>query len=110
MVARRHAGLVTGTIDLGTPLQPLGVAFARDGRKAYVTNWTGRSVSVIDTATQARTTDIELSPLDNPAIADHPSAVAANPERDEVYTANANSDTVSVIDTATDTVAATIDV
>jgi YVTN family beta-propeller protein len=103
-------GLVTGTIDLGTPLQPLGVAFARDGRKAYVTNWAGRSVSVIDTATQAHTTDITLSPLDNPALADHPSAIAANPARDEIYTANANSDTISVIDTATDAVAATIDV
>src|SRR5262245_50024074 len=41
---------VTNTIELGTPLQPLGVAFDRTGRKAYVTNWAGRSVSVIDTA------------------------------------------------------------
>src|SRR5262249_17317165 len=41
---------------------------------------------------------------------DHPSGIAANPVRDEVYTANANSDTVSVIDTRTDALAATIDV
>ncbi len=40
------------TIDLGAPLDPLGVTFDRDGTKAYVTNWIGRSVSVIDTATQ----------------------------------------------------------
>jgi YVTN family beta-propeller protein len=103
-------GATTATIDLGTPLQPLGVAFDRDGRKAYVTNWAGRSVSVIDTGSQAKTTDIELSPADDPELADHPSAVVANPARDEVYTANANSDTVSVLDTAADTVAATIDV
>jgi YVTN family beta-propeller protein len=101
---------VTGTIDLGAALEPLDVAFAHDGDKAYVTNWLGRSVSVIDTATETKVTDITLSPPNNPLRADHPSAIAANPERDEVYTANANSDTISVIDSSTDSLAATIDV
>jgi YVTN family beta-propeller protein len=101
---------VTKTIDLGAALQPLGVAFDRTGAKAYVTNWLGRSVSVIDTAAEAKTTDIALSPATNPDRADHPSAIAANPVRDEVYTANANSDTVSVIDSAHDALAATIQV
>lgn len=101
---------VTGTIDLGAALQPLGVAFARRGDKAYVTNWMGRSVSVLDTATERKTGDVQLSPPDNPLQADHPSAIAANPRRDEVYTANANSDTVSVIDARTDTLDETIDV
>jgi YVTN family beta-propeller protein len=101
---------VEATIDLGPPLEPLDVAFSRDGRKAYVTNWMGRSVSVIDTATEHKTGDIELSPVSNPLQADHPSAVAANPQYDEVYAANANSDTVSVIDTDADRLAATIDV
>jgi len=104
------AGRVEGTIDLGTPLAPLGVAFSRDGQKAYVTNWLGRSVSVIDTATEQKTSDIQLSPLTDPLVADHPSAIAANPRRDEIYTANANSDTVSVIDSRTDQLAGTIDV
>jgi YVTN family beta-propeller protein len=101
---------VEATIDLGAALQPLGVALDRTGRKAYVTNWMGRSVSVIDTAAEAKMRDVVLSPPTDPDRADHPSAVAANPVRDEVYTANANSDTVSVIDTVSDTVAATIDV
>jgi YVTN family beta-propeller protein len=101
---------VKATIDLGAALQPLGVAFSRDGLKAYVTNWMGRSVSVIDTAGEHKTGDIELSPVSNPLQADHPSAVVANPRYDEVYTANANSDTVSVIDTGADRLAATIDV
>jgi YVTN family beta-propeller protein len=104
------SGTVTGTIELGTPLQPIGVAFDRGGRKAYVTNWMGRSVSVIDTRTEAKTTDVELSPQSNPLQADHPGAVAANPKRDELYVANSSSDTVSVIDTRTDRLAATIDV
>jgi YVTN family beta-propeller protein len=99
---------VESTIDLGAALEPLGVALDRTGDKAYVTNWMGRSVSVVDTAAEAKVGDIVLSPATNPDQADHPSAVAANPVRDEVYTANANSDTVSVIDTTTDRLAATI--
>jgi YVTN family beta-propeller protein len=101
---------VTSTIDLGIALQPLGVTFDRRGRKAYVTNWMGRSVSVIDTGTETVMRRILLSPPTDPLRADHPSAIAANPKRDEVYTANANSDTVSVIDARRDRLAATIDV
>ena len=67
-------------------------------------------MSVIDTATETTVRQIALSPPGDPLQADHPSAIAANPRRDEVYTANANSDTVSVIDTARDGVVATIDV
>jgi YVTN family beta-propeller protein len=99
---------VTGQIDLGVAAQPLGVAFARDGRTAIVTNWIGRSVSVIDTATETASAPVTLSP--DALKADHPSAVAASPVRDEAYVANANSDTVSVIDSRTGAVAATIPV
>jgi YVTN family beta-propeller protein len=101
---------VTGLIDLGVHREPLAIAFDRTGRKAYVTNWLGRSVSVIDTATQQKKTDILLSPLYRPLQADHPDAIAANPARDEMYVANANSDTVSVIDTRRDALAATLHV
>ncbi len=104
------SGHVTGTIELGAALEPFGVAFDRQGDKAYASNWLGRSVSVINTATETKSSDIQLSPPSDPLLADHPSAIAANPQRDEVYTANAESDTVSVINTRTDTVANTIDV
>jgi YVTN family beta-propeller protein len=103
-------GSATGTIELGTPLQPLGVAFERTGRKAYVTNWAGRSVSVVDTGAERKISDVQLSPPQQVLRADHPSGIAANPVGDEVYTANANSDTVSVIDTRFDRVRDTIDV
>ena len=43
-------------------------------------------------------------PPNNPLLADHPNAIAANPRRNEVYTANGNSDTVSFIDTRRDRV------
>jgi YVTN family beta-propeller protein len=101
---------VTGTIDLGKALDPFGVTFDRTGKKAYVTEWMGRSVAVVDTTTQTEIADVQLSPASKPLTADHPNAITANPHRDEVYTANGNSDTVSVIDTKTDRLAATIDV
>jgi len=101
---------VTGLIDLGIHREPLAIAFERHGGKAYVTNWLGRSVSVIDTASQQKLYDILLSPLYRPLQADHPDAIAANPARDQVYVANANSDTVSVIDSRRDQLAATIPV
>jgi YVTN family beta-propeller protein len=100
---------VVNRIHLGASLQPLGVAFSRDGRSVLVTHWIGRRVSVIDTATETvRGAPVRLSR--NPLAADHPSAIAANPARDEAYTANANSDTVSVLDSGTGEVRATIPV
>jgi YVTN family beta-propeller protein len=101
-------GLATGQIELGIAAQPLGVAFARDGLTAIVTNWIGRSISVIDTESQRAAPPITLS--NDPLQADHPSAVATNPVRDEAYIANANSDTVSVLDSRSGAVAATIGV
>ena len=101
---------VTGTIDLGLALQPYGVTFSRRGSKAYVTNWMGRSVSVIDTRTETVRRRILLSPPSNPLLADHPNAIATNPRRNEVYTANGNSDTVSFIDTRRDRVIKTLKV
>ncbi len=103
-------GIVTKTIDLGAALDPYGVAFNRQGTKAYVTQWAGRSVAIIDTRAETKVGEIELSPRTDPFQADHPSGIAASPVRDELYTANANSDTVSVIDTQLDRLAATIDV
>jgi YVTN family beta-propeller protein len=97
-----------GIIDLGTRREPLAITFERRGIKAYVTNWLGRSVSVINTALQQKKKDILLSPSFDPLQADHPDAIAANPARDEVYVANANSDTVSVIDSRRDRLAATL--
>jgi YVTN family beta-propeller protein len=98
----------TRLIELGVAYQPLGVAFSRDGTKAFVTNWIGRSVSVIDTATETTTGTVTLHA--DPLRADHPSALAANPKRDEVYVADANSDTVSVLDARSNSVRATIPV
>ncbi|HTX69099.1 MAG TPA: bifunctional YncE family protein/alkaline phosphatase family protein [Thermoleophilia bacterium] len=101
---------VTARIELGVAGYPLGIAFDRQGTKAYVADWAGRCLSVIDTAKQRTMKTIVLSPLSDPLVADHPTGVTANPVRDEMYVADANTDTVSVIDTASDAVSATIDV
>ena len=102
-------GAVLNRIALGVSLQPLGVTFSRDGRTALVTNWIGRRVSVIDTASETvKGSAVRLSR--DPLQADHPSAITANPRRDEAYVANANSDTVSVLDSTTGAVRATIPV
>jgi YVTN family beta-propeller protein len=103
-------GRVTARIDLGRPLDPFGVTFNRAGTKAYVTNWTGRSVAVIDTERQRLEKTIVLSPPGNPLRADHPTAIVRNPVSNEIYVANASSDTVSVIDARRDRLVATIDV
>src|SRR3954447_16475384 len=99
---------VVSKIDLGFALQPYGVTFGRSGRRAYVTNWMGRSVSVIDTRTERVRRRILLSSPAHPERADHPNAIVANPRRNEVYTANGNSDTVSVIDSRRDRVVRTM--
>ena len=77
--------------------------------KAYVTNWMGRSVSVIDTTAQrvwrpsgSRRPTIRSRPITH--------GDRRQPENDEIYTANAISDTVSVLDSRRDRLAATIDV
>jgi YVTN family beta-propeller protein len=82
--------------------QPFGIAFNADGTSAYVANFVGSSVSVIDTAT------IEVVATISSAQARTPAGVAITPNGALAYTANYNSSNVSVIDTATNTIIATI--
>jgi YVTN family beta-propeller protein len=103
-------GRKLGSIELGTSAFPFGVAVNRAGTRAYVTNWVGRSVSVIDTGSQRVIRTLLLSPRSNPLQADHPTAIVANPRTDELYVADTSSDTVSVIDGRTDRLVATVDV
>jgi YVTN family beta-propeller protein len=71
-------------------------------QNAYITNFGGTSVSVIDTATNAVTATIP--------VGNGPFAVAVSPDGSKVYVTNTGSNNVSVIDTATNTVIATIPV
>jgi YVTN family beta-propeller protein len=69
---------------------PLGLAVTPDGRKVYVANFNGNTVSVIDTATTT-VTSIPLS---------EPHDVAVSPDGSKVYVASA-SGSVFVVNTAT---------
>ena len=70
--------------------------------RAYITNFNGDNVSVIDTATNTVIATI--------TVGDQPVGVAVNPAGTLVYVANFSSNTVSVIDAATNTVTATVTV
>src|SRR5262249_51620309 len=78
---------------VGTPTKlpvghnPYGVAFSRDGGTIYASNQGGNTVSVRGAVTKEIT------------VGTHPSALALNPARNELYVANGDSDSISVIDT-----------
>jgi YVTN family beta-propeller protein len=84
-------------IDLGTRTvkvipagaNPYAVALAPDGQTAYVSNWGGSDLTVIDTATGTLKGTI--------AVGEHPSALKVNPARGELYVADTDSDQVSVV-------------
>src|SRR5450755_547730 len=91
---------VTATIPVGST--PIGVAVDPAARTAYVVNFGGDTVSVIDEATRTVTATIP--------VGSEPIAVAVDPANRTAYVANAGDGTVSVIDEATRTVTATIPV
>ena len=77
------------------------VAVSPDGKHLYVTNQADRTVSVVDTATNAVTATIPVG------VASGPVAVAVSPDSSLAYVVNlsiSSPDSVSVIDTATNTV------
>jgi YVTN family beta-propeller protein len=78
-----------------------GTTTAQAQTRAYVTNFSSNSVSVIDTATN---TVVATIPVGDPY------GVAITPDGTRAYVGDTNSRTVSVIDTATNTVVATIPV
>ena len=93
--------LVSGsTANVGP--DPAGVAVSADGSRAYVTNRTANTVSVVDTATNTVISTI--------AVGSSPAAIALLPNGTRAYVTNSGAGTVSVVDTATNTVVATVKV
>ncbi|MFD4144437.1 beta-propeller fold lactonase family protein [Streptomyces sp. NPDC058572] len=84
--------------------EPRGLAVTPDGARLYVTNFTGNSVTVVDTATNLPTPD---SPI-TVGIGTAPRNPAVTPNGDFVYVPNSTSDSVSVIRTSDNTVTDTI--
>jgi YVTN family beta-propeller protein len=91
--------LATGAVS-SAPVghRPYGVTLSADGRKAYVSDQGGQSLSVVDVT--------GLGPVvraDVP-VGTHPSRSVLSPDGLLLYVANGDSDTISVVQTATDTV------
>ena len=91
---------MTASINVGSTSG--GVAINPLGTYAYVANYGGTTVSVINTSTNTVSATIP--------VGSEPLGVALNPSGTYAYVANQGSSTVSVINLATNSVAATISV
>ncbi len=89
---------MTGTVTLGTPgqVKPMGLALSEDGKKLYVTTGKGKSVMVVDTATNTVATSFE--------VGQRPWGIALAPDGKTLFTANGPSGDVSIVDVATNKV------
>jgi YVTN family beta-propeller protein len=79
---------------------PYTVALSHDGATAYVSDWGGHDISIVDTSAKKLAGKI--------AVGEHPSAMVLNPRSDELYVAGTDDDTIAVVDTATNAVRRTI--
>jgi len=89
---------VLGSVAVGH--LPLDVALNHAGTTAYVSSWGGTTVVPVDVASMT-------TPWEPIKVGNHPSALALNPQREELYVADTDSDTITVIDTAQGNVART---
>ena len=85
---------------IGVGGTPTHIAVSPDGTRAYITNTTGKSVSVIDTTTNAIVATVRVGWT--------PTQVAVSPDGTRAYITNTTSNTVSVIDTTTNAIVATV--
>ena len=98
-------GSIAATILLGGGAMPYGVAVNPTGTRAYVANFGGGSVSVIDT-TATPPQQVPGSPITVCAVPGcMPQGIAVNADGTRVYVANADG-SISVIDATTNTLLA----
>ncbi len=87
--------------------EPNGVAFMPDGKKVYVANTVGGTVSVIKTNIA---NGVISKPTLHIPVGTEPYGLALTPNGKKLYVSNARSNSISVIDTTSDTVTRTIPV
>jgi len=80
---------------------PYTVIIHPDNKTAYVSNWGGKSISVVDLVENRETGRIQCG--------SHPNAMLLSPDASRLYVTNANSNDVSIISTAEKKVVETID-
>jgi YVTN family beta-propeller protein len=93
-------GQLSKVTEITVGSEPTSITVLPAGTRAYVTNRGSGTVSVIDTATNARLTDIP--------VGTEPVGCVLTPTGRFLYVANGMSSSISVIDTQRDTVTATI--
>lgn len=93
--------------EVPVQVEPNGVAFMPDGRKAYAANTVSGTVSVIKTNIA---NGVISKPTVHIRVGTEPYGLALTPDGKKLYVSNARSDSISVIDTLTDTVIKTIPV
>lgn len=91
---------VTATVGVG--LNPYGVVVNPAGTRIYVTNDSGASISVIETATNTVTATVNVGKAS--------SGLAIDPAGTRLYVANELDNTISVVDTSANAVTATVPV
>ncbi len=86
---------VVKAISLGEPgvIKPMGLLLSPDAAKLYVTSGRGHKLFVLDTATNAVSSSVE--------VGQRPWGLAMSPDGKTLFTANGPSDDISVVDLAT---------
>ncbi len=86
-------------IDVGE--FPYAVLAHPYNQTVFVSNWGGKSISVVDLATNTET--------DRIMVGSHPNAMRLSPDATRLYVTNANSDDVSIIDVEQRLIVETVD-
>ena len=98
--AKAHKPLTTIKLEGGDLVRPMGVVASADGKQVFVSTGRGKSVVVIDTATNTAVGRIE--------VGERPWGIAATPDGRMVFTANGPSNDVSFVDIPGRKVVATV--
>ena len=93
---------VVSTIVLADTAKPVGMAIRSDGKRLYVANGRGKTVSEVDLETLAVLRSVEVGP--------RAWGIALSTDERFLYTANGPSDDVSVVEIESMQVVARIDV
>jgi YVTN family beta-propeller protein len=100
--AMTHTPIETIKLEGGDLVRPMGVIASADGKQVFVTTGRGKSVAIIDTATNKAIGAVE--------VGERPWGIAATMDGSMVFTANGPSNDVSFVDVANRTVVAKVKV
>jgi len=83
---------------------PEGVAISQDGKRAYVTNYSGQSISYLDLTTRRVERTVTLTPQGFPG----PRGIAVTPDESRLFVANSDQGAVAIVERASGAVVKSI--